>query len=264
MFGAVVWVALTGGFAHAGPLLWNYATEFEVAYMGTDGDLSLWQSNFIGVPDGFDAWYSMNYLYLEGRASVSPLGVSATVSVASTISYLPYLDGSWSVFAPPLSAFAINVKLTDETSGQTGTLSFPGYVDGPINYTRYSLVSMDPIAGEFLNQPLNETLEYRWYSDADAAGRWWLLDDPNRGLTQVSRSLRVGNTLFEVTFDQDGVDWGSYPLTEYGYDPYWVGQTPGSIDAKVTVIYVTPEPSSWFLAIVSLCGLGVTVWRFRG
>ncbi len=119
--------------------------------------------------------------------------------------------------APARSNFNLIITLTDEASGRSGSLSFPGYALGTVITWSPDMLDPGNIAfyGSSYPSILKQIdLQHLLYSDADAAGDWTGLDDPGRGLPWVSRSLTLSGNTYTVMVGKHPVDWGGYP-----YDP---------------------------------------------
>jgi hypothetical protein len=204
-------VLLGPGFsAQAGPIGWSYNSRLA----GVDGpgfDPGVIYASFMKSGLGGDGVSNSGLLTGPKQILVTNLGAFDSPPFNSPSDFTR--DGKYRIW----------LGLTDQASGQSGTLTFDGKV-----------------AGTIVNKSASVS---------------------NQFLSPLTESITLGRNLYTVTIGPFVPPNG--PLLPQPHNGDILANNTGSISAEVTVAAHSPEPSSLALAGIGLVGLGFATWRRR-
>jgi hypothetical protein len=207
--------------AHAEPIQWSYESQVTVSgpapsdeYKGVTSYGGLAFSNLSGTG--------------VGSQSVNAFGVTA------------YLLRQR--YSQDSDHFAVNLRITDSASGQSGVFTFHGYLQG---YTGF----YSQLGGS-------------WENHTAVSGTY---------LDPTPPALRLGGNLYKVNISPFGVYYDRYHEFYYPNNP---GDHASSSDTSsgslndtsavsVQVTSTAPEPSTLALAASGITVLGCRLWRRR-
>jgi len=203
--------------AHAEPIPWSYAGQVTLTGPASSDYESLSFSNLSGTG--------------AGSQHVGAFAVTL------------YEDQFSHYYSQATHPFDVNFRITDSASGQSGLITFHGYLSGAISPQMEmgpEFQQMGGVAGKYLNP--------------------------------TPPALRLGNNLYSVSISPFTVGfnhlWGFVlPInpgdrgTSYNYYDYRQMNDTSMVSVQVTS--TTPEPSALVLAASGLTLLGGRLWRRR-